>query len=137
MHTSWSRFCTVNHQALASNYQLSNMKCPGPRFKLATSKDVGKHSHRPITECHVKEVKVGILCPIQQPGSHWYRCTACPITLNHNYLKKHSPVLGTEGHFVTDQFLSCGKFHICDSMPSCKLQDHIEKYHKYFPHVLP
>ena len=29
MHTNWSRFCTVNHRASASNCQLSNMKCPG------------------------------------------------------------------------------------------------------------
>ena len=29
VHTSWSRFCTVNHRASACNYQLSNMKCPG------------------------------------------------------------------------------------------------------------
>ena len=29
VHASWSRFCTVNHRASASNYQLSNMKCPG------------------------------------------------------------------------------------------------------------
>ena len=29
VHTSWSRFCAVNHQASASNYQLSNMKRPG------------------------------------------------------------------------------------------------------------
>ena len=29
VHTTWPRFCTVNHWALASNYQLSNMKCPG------------------------------------------------------------------------------------------------------------
>ena len=29
VHTSWSRLCTVNHQASASNYQLFNMKCPG------------------------------------------------------------------------------------------------------------
>ena len=29
VHTSWSRFCTVNHRALASNCQLSNMKYPG------------------------------------------------------------------------------------------------------------
>ena len=29
VHTSWSRFCTVNHRASASNYQLSNMKHPG------------------------------------------------------------------------------------------------------------
>ena len=28
VHTSWSRFCTVNHRASASNYQLSHMKCP-------------------------------------------------------------------------------------------------------------
>ena len=28
VHTSWSRFYTVNHQASASNYQLSNMRCP-------------------------------------------------------------------------------------------------------------
>ena len=28
VHTSWSRFCTVNHRASASNYQLSNMKRP-------------------------------------------------------------------------------------------------------------
>ena len=26
VHTSWSRFCTVNHWASVSNYQLSNMK---------------------------------------------------------------------------------------------------------------
>ena len=43
MHTSWSRFCTVNHRASASNYQLSNMK---PRFKRATSEVEGKHSSR-------------------------------------------------------------------------------------------
>ena len=29
MHSSWSRFCTVNHRASASNYQLSNTKNPG------------------------------------------------------------------------------------------------------------
>ena len=29
VHTSWSRFCTVNHRALAINYQLSSMKCLG------------------------------------------------------------------------------------------------------------
>ena len=29
VHTSWSRLCTVNHWASASNYQLSNMKCSG------------------------------------------------------------------------------------------------------------
>ena len=29
VHTSWSRFCTVNHRAWPSNYQFSNMKCPG------------------------------------------------------------------------------------------------------------
>ena len=28
MHTTWSRFCIVSHQASVSNYQLSNMKCP-------------------------------------------------------------------------------------------------------------
>ena len=30
VHTSWSRFCTVNHQASVSNNQLSNIKSPGP-----------------------------------------------------------------------------------------------------------
>ena len=29
VHTSWSRICTVNHWALASNYQLCNMRHPG------------------------------------------------------------------------------------------------------------
>ena len=29
VYTSWSGFCAVNHQVSASNYQLSNMKCPG------------------------------------------------------------------------------------------------------------
>ena len=29
VHTSWSRFCTVNHQASTNNYQLSNMKRSG------------------------------------------------------------------------------------------------------------
>ena len=29
VHTSWSRFCTVNHWASASNYQPSNKKCLG------------------------------------------------------------------------------------------------------------
>ena len=29
VHTSWERLCTVNHRASGSNYQLSNMKCPG------------------------------------------------------------------------------------------------------------
>ena len=28
VHTSWSRFCTINHQPSASNYQLSNRKHP-------------------------------------------------------------------------------------------------------------
>ena len=28
VHTSCSRFCTVNHRASASNYQLSNIKHP-------------------------------------------------------------------------------------------------------------
>ena len=28
VNTSWSRFCTVNHRASASNYQLSNTKHP-------------------------------------------------------------------------------------------------------------
>ena len=32
VHTSWSRFCTVNHQK-ASNYQLSNMKHQGRNLK--------------------------------------------------------------------------------------------------------
>ena len=43
VHTTWSRFCTVNHRASASNYQLSNMKYPGrdskrqpQRFKAST-----------------------------------------------------------------------------------------------------
>ena len=33
VHTSWSRFCTVNHWASASNYQLSNMKRAGRESK--------------------------------------------------------------------------------------------------------
>ena len=37
VHTSWSRFCIVNHRASASNYQLSNLKVPGLRFEPATS----------------------------------------------------------------------------------------------------
>ena len=28
MYTSWSRFCTVNHWASRSNYQVSKMKSP-------------------------------------------------------------------------------------------------------------
>ena len=50
VHTSWSRFCTVNHRASASNYQLSNMEVPGQRFELATSEVEGKHSNRYTTE---------------------------------------------------------------------------------------
>ena len=37
MHTSWSRFFTVNHGTSASNYQLFNMKQPRSRFEPATS----------------------------------------------------------------------------------------------------
>ena len=29
VHTSWSRFCTVDHWASPSNHQFPNMKCPG------------------------------------------------------------------------------------------------------------
>ena len=29
VYTIWSRFCIANHWALANNYQLSNMECPG------------------------------------------------------------------------------------------------------------
>ena len=50
VHTSWSRFCTVNHWALAGNYQLSNMKVPGPRFEPATSEVEGEHSNHYTTE---------------------------------------------------------------------------------------
>ena len=29
VHTSWSRFFTVNNRASTNNYQFANMKCPG------------------------------------------------------------------------------------------------------------
>ena len=41
---------TVNHRASASNYQLSNMKRPGPRFELAASEVGGENSNRYTTE---------------------------------------------------------------------------------------
>ena len=51
MHTSWSRFCTVNHRALASNYQLSNIKQTSPRFASAQDLEVeGENSNHNITE---------------------------------------------------------------------------------------
>ena len=45
VHTSWSKFCTVSHQALASKYQRSNV-----RVELATSEVEGEHSKHYITE---------------------------------------------------------------------------------------
>ena len=45
VHTSWSSFCTVNHRALASNYQLSNMKCLGRDLNQSTSEVEGEHSN--------------------------------------------------------------------------------------------
>ena len=37
VHTSWSIFCTVNHWASASNYQLSNTWAEIQSFEPATS----------------------------------------------------------------------------------------------------
>ena len=37
VHTSWSIFCTVNHRASASNYQLSNNRAEIRSFEPATS----------------------------------------------------------------------------------------------------
>ena len=50
VHTSWSRFSTVNHQASTSNYQLSNMKCRGWDKKPVSSGVEGKHSNHYTTE---------------------------------------------------------------------------------------
>ena len=52
VHTSWSRFCTVNHQAMGSNYQLSNMKHLGRDSKPATSEVEGEHFNCNTTEPH-------------------------------------------------------------------------------------
>ena len=52
VHISWSRFCTINHRASASNYQLSNMKYPvwdlnrlPPRLKASTLTAVPPSPH--------------------------------------------------------------------------------------------
>ena len=59
VHTSWSTFCTVNHRALVSNYQLSNMKCPGrdsnrrpQRLKTSTLISLSKTTMFWIKETH-------------------------------------------------------------------------------------
>ena len=45
-----SAYCTVNHRASASNYQLSNMEAPSPRFEPAASEVGGENSNRYNTE---------------------------------------------------------------------------------------
>ena len=47
VHTSWSRFCSVIHRALAIQVLPTlQHEAPGPRFKLATTEVEGKHSNR-------------------------------------------------------------------------------------------
>ena len=60
VHATWSRFCTVNHQASARNYQLSNMKWPG--FKPATSEVEGEHSNHYTTEPMQFLLEVSLQC---------------------------------------------------------------------------
>ena len=45
-----SAYCTVNRRASASNYQLSNIKRPAPRFELVASEVGGENSNRYTTE---------------------------------------------------------------------------------------
>ena len=45
-----SAYCTVNHRASTSNYQLSNIEAPGPRFEPAASEVGGMNSNRYNTE---------------------------------------------------------------------------------------
>ena len=47
-----SAYCTVNYRALASNYQLSNMKRPAPRFEQVASEVGGENSNF----CHFIQV---------------------------------------------------------------------------------
>ena len=56
MHTSWSRFCIVNHQASATFQH----KVPGPIFEPATSDIEGEHSNCYITEGFVSNLRVGL-----------------------------------------------------------------------------
>ena len=44
-----SAYCTVNHRESASNYQLSNLKGPGPSFEPAASEVGGQNSNRHTT----------------------------------------------------------------------------------------
>ena len=68
VHTSWSRFCTVNHQASANNYQLSNMKNPGldlnrqpRRLKASTLTATPPSPLRcGATDVHVTSVVIGV-----------------------------------------------------------------------------
>ena len=59
VHTSWSRFCTANHWASASNYQHSNMKCPVRDSNQQPQRL--KHSNRCTTEppSHVYSLTFG------------------------------------------------------------------------------
>ena len=70
VHTSWSRFCTVNHRALASTYHLSNMKCPSRDSKLVTSEVEVKHSKHYATKSPIKSI-VSIIQSLQ-PGELFF-----------------------------------------------------------------
>ena len=50
VHTSWSRFYTVNYRALAGNYQISNMKRPGRDSNWQPQEVEWNHSNRYTTE---------------------------------------------------------------------------------------
>ena len=57
VHTNWSGFCTVNHRASASNYQLSNMKCQGH--------DLNRRLQRFIYIKFKSEKNIYILCYVE------------------------------------------------------------------------
>ena len=56
MHTTWSRFCTVNHQALASNYQPSNMKYPGQDLYRQPQRLKASDINLEVAGCHVSVI---------------------------------------------------------------------------------
>ena len=58
VHTSWSRFCTVNHWASASNYQLPNMKRPA------------RDSNRRPQRLEARTLTATPLSPLLKSGRH-------------------------------------------------------------------
>ena len=64
-----SAYCTVNHRASTSNYQLSNMKSPAPRFEPAASEVGGENSNRYTTK---PPITVNVLNPVHDRSVRQY-----------------------------------------------------------------